>query len=263
MKGLLLFILVVLAGIIQPAKGSDFYPQIPPIHGFSVNFQEEKMDELLFPVNASQKETVKGLKHFRELEYKSNGTHPNEVQILKFYFNTISKLGGRMMYRDQDFAAFRVVLNGKKVCVIVETYHHGLQYTLTILELISDSILPADQIYSKLKQEGHVAFYFTFQSGETALSKDAMKGLTEIAKMMANHPSLTLVVEGHTDNVGNSANNLVLSQKRAAVVMEALVAAGVARKRLSSKGLGDTKPISDNGTARGRAENRRVELVKE
>jgi len=120
----------------------------------------------------------------------------------------------------------------------------------------------AEEIYAKLQDKGHVAIYFTFQSGETALSNDALKGVQEITKMMKKHPSLNLIIEGHTDNVGSSTDNLALSKKRSSVVMEALVSAGVARTRLLSKGLGDAKPIANNATARGRAKNRRVELVK-
>lgn len=254
--------LVFLVISISSAVASDFYPQIPAIHGFVVNFQEEKMDELLFPIASTRKEAVKGLKFFREFEYKSSGTHPNELQILKFYFNTITKLGGRMMYRDTDFASFRVLLNGKKVCVVVETYHHGLQYSLTIVELMDQEMLEAEEIFSKLKQEGHVAFYFTFQSGETVLSAGAEKGVREISKMLEAHPTLNLIIEGHTDNVGSAADNLSLSKKRAAVVKKALIRAGVNADRLVSKGFGDTKPISSNDTAQGRAKNRRVELVK-
>lgn len=247
---------------VQKVHASDFYPQIPPIHGFVVNFEEEKMDELLFPINSSKKESIKGLKLFRELEYNSSGKHPTEVQILKFYFNSITKLGGRMMYRDQDFASFRVMLNGKRVCVIVETYHHGLQYSLTILELMNTELLEAEEIYSKLKTEGHVAFYFTFQSGETVLSSDALTRVNEISKMMMAHSSLKLTIEGHTDDTGNAEDNLTLSQKRSEVVRAALVNAGVSPDRLSAKGFGATKPIAENTTARGRAKNRRVELVK-
>ena len=261
MRGVLLFIFILFFNF-TAVFSSDFYPQIPTIHGFSVNFQEEKMDELLFPVSSSQKESIKGLKYFRELEYKSTGDHPNDVQILKFYFNTITKLGGRMMYRSADFASFRVMLNGKKVCVIVETYHHGLQYSLTIMELMGQERLGADEIYSKLRSEGHVAFYFTFSSGETALSNDAISGITEISKMLKAHPHLNLTIEGHTDNVGNAEDNIKLSQKRAEVVKQALINAGVSPTRLDSKGLGDSKPIAGNTTARGRAKNRRVELVQ-
>ena len=75
--------------------------------------------------------------------------------------------------------------------------------------------------------------------------------------------ALKLEIQGHTDNVGGAAANLKLSQDRAAAVKAYLVQThGVAADRLTTAGLGDTKPIADNGSEDGRAKNRRVELVK-
>jgi len=80
---------------------------------------------------------------------------------------------------------------------------------------------------------------------------------------MKSDPALKLEIQGHTDNVGAPAANLKLSPERAASVRAYLVAsAGVAPARLTTAGLGDTKPIGDNKTEAGRAQNRRVELVK-
>jgi len=75
-------------------------------------------------------------------------------------------------------------------------------------------------------------------------------------------PSPKLTIEGHTDNVGDPAHNKTLSQQRADAVMGSLIAAGIAKERLSTLGMGDTKPVADNKDEEGRARNRRVELVK-
>ena len=74
--------------------------------------------------------------------------------------------------------------------------------------------------------------------------------------------SLKLSVEGHTDDVGTEESNLILSENRAAAVVEAIVAGGIDKSRLSKAGYGESKPIADNSTEEGRAQNRRVELVK-
>jgi outer membrane protein OmpA-like peptidoglycan-associated protein len=68
------------------------------------------------------------------------------------------------------------------------------------------------------------------------------------------------MVEGHTDNQGPAAHNLDLSKRRAASVMKYLTDHGVDASRLTSEGYGDTQPIADNKTAKGREQNRRVEM---
>ena len=84
-----------------------------------------------------------------------------------------------------------------------------------------------------------------------------------IASMIEQHPDLRVRIEGHTDNVGTAAANKALSDRRAAAVKAALVSEyRVSGGRLDAKGFGDTKPIGSNDTAEGRANNRRVELVK-
>ena len=73
----------------------------------------------------------------------------------------------------------------------------------------------------------------------------------------------TIVIEGHTDNVGEDASNQDLSDRRAASVREFLIAKyGVDGSRLEAKGFGESNPVSPNSTPEGRQNNRRVELVK-
>ena len=80
--------------------------------------------------------------------------------------------------------------------------------------------------------------------------------------MLNTNPTLKISIEGHTDNVGNLQSNQTLSENRAKAVMNALVLKGVDKSRLSAKGWGQEKPISDNNTDEGKAKNRRVEIVK-
>lgn len=257
-----LFFLLLLSS--YTSFGIDIYPQIPIMHGFVRNYAEDGNAEILFPLSTSKKEKLTGFKIFREYQWKT-GDHPNSMQILKFHFNTISKLGGRMMCRSDEFASFKVMINGKKLAVVVETYHDGTQYTITAMEVsdvVKDEVIPAEELFSMLDKEGHVAFYFSFESGESELATGANEEIGEIAKMMKEHPELKLMVEGHTDNVGKATDNLNLSKQRAAVVRNALITAGVNPERLIARGIGQAKPIADNETASGREKNRRVELVK-
>jgi outer membrane protein OmpA-like peptidoglycan-associated protein len=101
-----------------------------------------------------------------------------------------------------------------------------------------------------------------FEFGKADLKPELKENLAEIAGILKNLLNeSTVIVEGHTDNVGNAASNKKLSENRAGEVVKYLTSRGVEKKRLKSVGYGLTKPIADNGTEEGRAKNRRVELV--
>ncbi len=119
-------------------------------------------------------------------------------------------------------------------------------------------------IYDELAAKGRVSTQgILFASGSDQIKPESAPTLKDIGAMLAAHPELKLAVEGHTDNVGVPADNLKLSEARAAAVAAALVKDyGVDAARLRSKGLGSSKPAGLNTTAEGRQNNRRVELVK-
>ena len=86
--------------------------------------------------------------------------------------------------------------------------------------------------------------------------------LAKAASVIKSAPAGTRIeVGGHTDNTGNAAANMQLSQDRAAAVASQLVANGVNAAMLTSKGYGQDKPIADNSTEQGRAKNRRMEFT--
>jgi outer membrane protein OmpA-like peptidoglycan-associated protein len=101
-----------------------------------------------------------------------------------------------------------------------------------------------------------------FTSGKADLLPAAQVKLNEIAKALTEQdPDSTMVVEGHTDSQGGADFNQELSQRRAEAVRTYLVSRGLAADRITATGLGLTRPVADNGTAEGRANNRRVEIV--
>lgn len=120
------------------------------------------------------------------------------------------------------------------------------------------------EIYEALSAEGRVATRgILFDTGSDRLRPESTPTLKEIGEMLKAYPDLRLLIEGHTDNVGNAASNLALSEKRAAAVKAFLEKEyQIAGDRLEAKGFGDTKPTSSNDTPEGRQSNRRVELVK-
>ena len=99
-----------------------------------------------------------------------------------------------------------------------------------------------------------------FETGKSIIKPVSYKILDEVASILKEYPYYDVNVDGHTDNVGDAAKNLKLSQDRAAAAVTYLVGKGVAASRLVSAGYGLTKPVADNKTAAGRAQNRRGEF---
>ncbi len=101
-----------------------------------------------------------------------------------------------------------------------------------------------------------------FDTDKSTIKPESMGTLNMIVQIMKDNPDVKFDVEGFTDNSGDPAHNLTLSQNRADAVKTQLISMGVSSMRLSSKGFGETKPIADNNSPAGKANNRRVEFVK-
>jgi outer membrane protein OmpA-like peptidoglycan-associated protein len=117
-------------------------------------------------------------------------------------------------------------------------------------------------IATALKETGRVAIYgINFDIDKTTIKPASAPVLAQIAKLLKDDPSLALEISGHTDSTGTHEHNMKLSDGRAAAVVAALVNKyGIAAGRLKAQGYGDTRPVAENETEAGRAQNRRVEL---
>ncbi len=100
-----------------------------------------------------------------------------------------------------------------------------------------------------------------FATGQSMLLPIAQQRLLQVSATLHDHLSQNMVVEGHTDSRGSAASNDALSLARAQSVLAFLVSNGVPSNRIRAQGIGSSRPVSDNTTADGRANNRRVEIV--
>lgn len=100
----------------------------------------------------------------------------------------------------------------------------------------------------------------TFDVGSYTLKPAFRATLDQVAASLIQYPNSLIDVYGHTDSTGSDSFNMTLSQNRASTVMNYLISKGVPAARIRAQGFGETMPVADNGTADGRAKNRRVEI---
>lgn len=116
----------------------------------------------------------------------------------------------------------------------------------------------------KLISEGKVSTNgILFDSGSANIQPQSMGIIRQISQVLLQEKSMNLQIEGHTDSDGDDASNMELSKKRAESVKNALVNIyNISASRLSTEGKGESEPVGDNGTADGKAQNRRVVFIK-
>jgi outer membrane protein OmpA-like peptidoglycan-associated protein len=124
----------------------------------------------------------------------------------------------------------------------------------TLVSFIEDQTKPADP---------NTWFDFDrllFETGSATLKPESQEQLRSVAEILKAYPTVKAKVGGYTDNSGDAAANLKLSQDRATNVMNDLVQLGVTSDRLEAQGYGDQHPVADNTTDEGKAKNRRISL---
>jgi len=100
-----------------------------------------------------------------------------------------------------------------------------------------------------------------FETGSAVLTDESIPVLEKVAQVLRDYPQIELVeIQGHTDNVGGTASNVRLSDRRAKSVLAWLTDAGIADERMAATGYGEGMPIDSNRTPGGRRNNRRVQF---
>ncbi len=126
-------------------------------------------------------------------------------------------------------------------------------------------LVKADNISQNIKASGHSIFYdIHFASASANINTNSNNQIKEIASYLKANPKKNYYIVGHTDNVGNFASNMTLSENRAKAVMNELITKyGVDANQLKAYGVADLSPITSNSTDKGKARNRRVEIVEQ
>ncbi|RJP62735.1 MAG: OmpA family protein [Ignavibacteriales bacterium] len=118
-------------------------------------------------------------------------------------------------------------------------------------------------LYNRVLTEGKIVTTgIKFDVNKATIKPESMGVINDIFNLLKENADLKFSVEGHTDSDGNEEFNLKLSEERAVAVVNKLVEMGVSASRLKAKGWGESKPLVENSTPEGKANNRRVEFIK-
>ena len=255
----------------EDVEGSKDHPLLSRMTNSFITEYKQQFDAVDFATSATAKQTVEGDVTTIVYFYKSPEKQPSPLQVIRNYQNAVKNAGGQIVWErrgdDGGEATMKVSRSdGQEVWISVTPGIFSAptnSYKLVIAEraaMVQE--VTAGQMLAALDEAGFIALYINFETGSWALTPQAEAIAAQIAQLLKENPKLVVGLEGHTDNVGDAKENILLSENRAKSVMSAVVKQGIPAARLRAAGLGASKPLADNRTEEGRARNRRVELVK-
>lgn len=263
---------------LQPPAGYEFrrrpeqrdFDRIPFWTGTSVEWVEGRTwhsrvsaEDRRFSIHELQRE-LEALVEEAGGQLVFDGTVPREEveKIDPEVIQTYSDGGG---YRWQEpIRVYRVQRDGKDLWIQARSDYTSGGWVVAEREgfVQSAGLLPASELRQKIEADGRVALQVNFATDKAEILPESLPQIEQVVELLRADPALALAVEGHTDSSGDAARNRTLSDARARSVVAALTAADIDAARLTAAGFGQDRPVADNGTEDGRAQNRRVELVR-
>ncbi|HWU75576.1 MAG TPA: OmpA family protein [Rhodanobacter sp.] len=250
-----------------PSKGD--YAPLGHMPDYEVNGtpKKENFDQDSFTVkdgDSSKSVTVQGARYRVNYSLRDGATPYSNLDLLTNYRRALLRLGGDILYADDNKLDARIDKNGQPVWLEADLDSTNIYISVIEEKPFVATIKPpqAGAMKAALDKDGRIALNIDFDFDKATLRPDATPIITQLVALLKDDPELKLSIEGNTDNIGGHDYNVKLSQERAAAVVAELIKAGIAANRLGSTGNGPDKPVADNATTEGRAKNRRVELVK-
>lgn len=156
---------------------------------------------------------------------------------------------------------------GKFEALVPVNATYNLKYkTFTTDVNYSKMVIPADKnatYEAIIKMDPPREFVLDnvyFDTGKATLKPSSGKALGDLVEVLKLKNTMSIEIQGHTDNIGSPEENIKLSQQRAEAVRKFLISKGIAAERIIAKGYGDSMPIADNTEEAGRSRNRRTSL---
>ena len=243
------------------AENMSKYTNFDSYKFYVTNEQTQKREEV----------EIKGKKWQLLYEVRTpSGERVRNISKLEFFENykaAALERGGKVVFEDQGQMVLTIPREdgGITWCRVSGNAGLGQQELVIIDEEGFKKSLTFGPVELKeaLDSEGRVILYdILFDYDKATLKQESDKQLQYIVTLLLQNPELKVEIQGHSDDEGEEAYNLTLSDKRANTVLQYLQLFGIGSERLLSKGYGESQPVATNDTEEGRAKNRRVELVK-
>lgn len=239
-------------GIMTPFEGKLYKINVTEEQGeqFSKRYFEKSIEDYLQSVGAVK--VFDGMIGREEYE-RYNKQDPNKGDE------------GDIGYADENIK-FYVIRTQDQGNIFIQFSANNFGAKLNILQegTMTQTItkITAEEIAKDLSEKGKSILYINFDTDKSNLTADGKEVVQQIADALKKESSLTINIEGHTDNTGDAAHNKKLSTDRANAVLNALTTNGINKSRLTAQGFGAERPLVANDNEANKAKNRRVELIK-
>lgn len=253
----------------QDKQGCKDYPLFTRMANYYLHdCKEVEFDQVKFTIAPSKTVPVEGRYYYVEYRLREGSPKPSYLQTVRNFQNAIRQIGGQVLHQESDHTTtLKLSRAGKETWAEVVCFWYGGGYRITVIEkqeMRQEVTAKAADWQASIQNSGHAAVYgIHFDTDKAEVKPESEPAINEIATLLKQNPSLSIYVAGHTDSTGEYLHNLRLSEARAKAVVSVLVSKhGIAASRLIACGVGPVAPAAANDTEEGRAQNRRVELVK-
>lgn len=247
------------------AKGCKDSPYVSRYPGSWIDGCDEKADDTLTVVvtekGTNKNKTIEGKVSKLKLRFPSSASKP---QVVRNYTTAMRNAGYQNVYDSGDYGDSTWKKGPLWISISIGGGVIDVQ-SVQEINLTQDVVATAAELGTGIGSTGHaVVPGILFDTGKADVKDESKPALEQVAKLLSDHPDWKIWVVGHTDTVGQLASNMDLSKRRAAAVAQMLQTQyHIAPARLGSYGNGPYAPVATNDTDEGRAQNRRVEIVKQ
>lgn len=243
----------------KDAEGCNDHPLFKRMVDFYIIECSESIHEYKFAMGHDKTQIMEG--PVTKIIYKYDEAFGRNIltkmELIENYEKEMNELGGATVHHkkgvDDDWtgATFHLKKDGVEYWVgIYDLVDNPVdQYTFVILSKGSKTIdIMSEGMYGMIESGDILKLYIDFEAEGAAIKEKSHVIIDNLHEMLHHHPSLRIVIEDYTDNVGDEIANQILSEKRVMTVKQALIDKGIVFDRIEAVGYGGTRPIGDNST---------------